>query len=200
MVKNVLYSQRVEVVEDYNERRDSADQKIPKFIEVCGYLPIPVPNIRDIIDKYIEQFKPVGIILTGGNSLVKYKGNAPERDITDKKLLEIAIKQNIPVYGFCRGMQSILDYFGNELVGTNSHVGKRHEVICEGDRYYVNSNHSLGCLKMKNEDFKVICKTEDGVIEEIKHTKYSIEGTMWHPEREEPFNERDIIRIQKLFG
>ena len=31
-------------------------------------------------------------------------------------LIEEAIKRKIPIYGFCRGMQSILHYFGNELI------------------------------------------------------------------------------------
>lgn len=44
--------------------------------------------------------------------MVEYGGNAPERDAVDHKLIELCIKNNIPVYGFCRGMQSILDYFG----------------------------------------------------------------------------------------
>ena len=44
----VLYTQRVEIVKSYGERRDCADQDIPRFIEACGFLPVAVPNIWSI--------------------------------------------------------------------------------------------------------------------------------------------------------
>lgn len=83
-MKVVLYTQRVEIVESYNERRDCADQNIPRFIDSCGYLPIPLPNVWDVTRKVIMNVKPAGIILTGGNSLVKYGGDAPERDAVER--------------------------------------------------------------------------------------------------------------------
>ena len=85
----VLYTQRVEIVESYKERRDCGDQMIPKFLHACGYLPVPIPNLLYIAEKIIEKLEPVGIVLTGGNSLVKYGGKAPERDETEKRLLDI---------------------------------------------------------------------------------------------------------------
>lgn len=36
-MQTVIYTQRVEIVEGYGERRDCADQNIPKFLQVCGY-------------------------------------------------------------------------------------------------------------------------------------------------------------------
>ena len=127
-MKAVLFTQRVEIVERYNERRDCIDQRIVEFLRCCGYLPVPVSNNKFLLYDMVDFIKPSGIILTGGNSLVKYGGNAPERDETDKKLIEIAIEQNIPLYGFCRGMQSILDYFGNSLINVKNHVAVRHMI------------------------------------------------------------------------
>jgi len=86
-VKVILYTQRVEMIESYGERRDCADQNIPRFIKACGYLPVPVPNICETAIQMTEEIKPAGLILTGGNSLVKYGGNAPERDNMEKRLL-----------------------------------------------------------------------------------------------------------------
>ena len=113
MKRTVIYTQRVEIVENYQERRDCADQNIPRFLETCGYLPVPVPNVISDLEMFVETVSPAGIMLTGGNSLVKYGGTAPERDETDWKLIEIALRKNIPLYGFCRGMQSVLAYFVN---------------------------------------------------------------------------------------
>ena len=114
MKKAVIYTQRVELIERYQERRDCADQKIPLFLEACGYVPIPVPNIISELDKFMETIKPAGVLLTGGNSLAKYGGDAPERDVMEYQLIREAIIKKIPIYGFCRGMQIVLDYFGRE--------------------------------------------------------------------------------------
>ena len=198
----VLYTQRVEIVEAYGERRDCADQRICQFIQACGYVPVPLPNDVDIVRYLINQFSTwlSGIILTGGNSLVKYGGNAPERDQTDRGVIELAVKEKIPLYGFCRGMQSILDYFGNDLVNVDGHVAVRHiiqgrETCCE-----VNSFHNQGCVKIKNSDLFAEMLSEDGVVEMIRHRNCPILGTMWHPEREEIFSEWDIQNVQELFG
>lgn len=199
-MKTVIFTQRVEVIESYNERRDCADQRIAEFIYSCGYLPLPVPNNPEICKKVIEDVKPTGIILTGGNSLVKYGGNAPERDATDKLLIEISIQKKIPLYGFCRGMQSILDYFGNSLEKVNGHVAVRHEIEGIENTTIVNSYHNEACIHLCNDELVVVMSTKDLVIEKIKHKTLPIVGTMWHPERENPFREIDIMEVRKLYG
>ncbi len=197
-MKIVLYTQRVEIIESYDETRDCADRQIPYLIKECGYLPIPVPCIEEVLPIMIEQFIPVGILLTGGNSLSEYGGNAPERDKLERILLDIAIKKKIPVYGFCRGMQVILDYFGCKLVDIGGHVAVRHEVFGNISEKEVNSFHNQGCKNCVNS-LEVLSKTADGVIEAVRHKEYPILGTMWHPEREKPFKAQDIKRIKKLF-
>lgn len=200
-MQTVLYTQRVEVVENYQERRDCADQRIADFIAICGFLPVPVPNKSEILENFVRQLRPAGIVLTGGNSLEKYGGNAPERDRTDQKLIEIALEKDIPLYGFCRGMQSILDYFGNDLVEVKGHIAVRHNIYGENGTKEVNSFHGQACVKLADEsELKVVSRTVDNVIEEICHQKYFICGTMWHPEREKEFQETDIMNIKKLFG
>jgi len=196
----VLYTQRVEVVESYQERRDCADQRIADFITACGFLPVPVPNKSEILEEFVQRLQPTGIVLTGGNSLEKYGGNAPERDRTDQKLIEIALEKNIPVYGFCRGMQSILDYFGNDLVDVKGHIAVRHFICGENGTREVNSYHGQACMELKDaSELRVISRAADNVIEEICHQKYFIRGTMWHPEREKKFQERDITGVKELF-
>lgn len=197
--KIVLYTQRVEIMESYGERRDCADQNIPRFIEACGYLPIPVSNVPGIAGKMAEQMQPVGIVLTGGNSLVKYGGDAPERDEVEKELLILSLRYHIPVYGFCRGMQVILDYFGCELEQVRGHVAVRHKIFGALGVLEVNSFHNQACYKVK-DPLEVLAQTQDGVIEAVRHKEKRILGTMWHPEREKPFPILDIQQIQELFG
>lgn len=197
-MQTVIYTQRVEIVEGYGERRDCTDQNIPRFLQACGYLPVPVPNICDIAQGMIDEIRPTGIVLTGGNSLCKYGGNAPERDETEKKMLEIAIERNIPIYGFCRGMQVILDYYGCPLVDVKGHVAVRHALTGELDGITVNSFHNQACIDV-SDSLEVLARTEDGVVEAVKAKNERILATMWHPERESVFVRDDIERVKRLF-
>lgn len=196
----VIYTQRVEIFESYGERRDCADQRIADFIYECGFLPLPLPNRDDIVEEVIKSIHPKGIVLTGGNSLSVYGGNAPERDAMDIKLIDIAIKHNIPLMGFCRGMQSILYYFGNILENVDGHVAVRHEVYFRDGMYEVNSYHSQACKKL-NEDsnLTVMARTVDNVIEAVCHKEFPIIGIMWHPEREDKYKQKDMEMLRKLF-
>lgn len=196
-MKVVLYTQRVEVVKSYKERRDCADQKIAHFIKEGGYLPVPIPNTPSIAEAMVYALSPVGVVLTGGNSLQKYGGDAPERDETEKRLLDIACREDIAVYGFCRGMQVIIDYFGGKLQKVEGHIAVTHPITGTEERV-VNSYHQWGCRELE-KPLKKVAWTEDGVIEAIEVEKFRIFGAMWHPEREEPFLHEDIKQMKRLF-
>lgn len=195
----VIFSQRVDMIESYNEKRDSVDQRIVDFIIECGGVPVPIPNRPDLVRPFVDDCKPSAIVLTGGNSLVKYGGDAPERDETEKLLLDEAIKKDIPVLGICRGMQLILNYFGYPLVKVENHVAKRHKIRLDGEMIEVNSYHNLACVdKNGGGDLKILAKSEDGVIESVEHNKYRIKGIMWHPERETSFRSSDLLILKSL--
>ena len=198
ITKTVFYTQRVEFIKSYGERRDCADQNIPRFIEACGYLPVPLPNISNIVRQMLELMNPAGIVLTGGNSLVKYGGDAPERDEVEKILLDIALQRTIPVYGFCRGMQVIVDYFGNKLEQVQGHTAVRHEISGTIGKLNVNSFHNQACYEV-TDPLKILAQSEDGVIEAVCHIQKPVLGTMWHPEREVSFWTQDIQRVRRLF-
>lgn len=196
----VIYTQRVEVIESYGERRDCADQNIARFIQECGFFPLAVPNVAEKLEAMVASVHPAGILLTGGNSLVKYGGNALERDQTDRTLIQLALENNLPLYGFCRGMQSILDYFKCPLENVDGHVAVRHLLVGKMQGTEVNSFHNQGAFSSKvKKPLLVLAQTEDGVAEYISHENGRIQGTMWHPEREKTFRMADIIRVRSLF-
>jgi putative glutamine amidotransferase len=118
----------------------------------------------------------------------------------DSALIDMAIKKNIPLYGFCRGMQSILVYFGNSLTNISGHVAVRHMVNGSIGSREVNSYHNQACVALNDDSLKIMEQSDDGVIEAVKHNKYPIMGTMWHPERENPFRIDDVEMVRKLFG
>lgn len=198
-MKIVLYTQRVEIVKSYGERRDCADQNIPRFIEACGFLPVPVPNIQKIAVDMAENLKPAGILFTGGNSLVKYGGDAPERDDMETSLLKYALEHQIPIYGFCRGMQVILDYFGCKLEQVEGHVAVHHKISGQIGSFEVNSFHNQACFHI-DLPLEVLAQTADGVVEAVCIRDKHLLATMWHPEREQPYAEDDVRRVQQLFS
>ena len=198
-MKPILYTQRVEVIESYDERRDCADQRIVEFFYQCGFLPIAVPNYPSLIKEYVQLIQPIGLVLTGGNSLKKYGGNTAEKDMVDKMLISLAIEQDIPLLGFCRGMQSIFDYFNHELKNVENHIAVRHSIrFRNADTLEVNSYHQQGSYDVK-KPLRKLAESEDGIIEAVCHQNKKILGIMWHPEREDPFRITDINLVQKLF-
>lgn len=160
---------------------------------------MPVPNVVQGLEEFLNAASPAGIVLTGGNSLVCYGGNAPEKDATDKQLIEIALSKGLPIYGFCRGMQSILDYFGCKLEHVEGHTAVRHWVNGMWGKFEVNSYHNQACLQMKSP-LQIAEITEEGVIEAVECQRHKLMATMWHTERENPFRKSDIERVQKLFN
>ena len=197
-MKIILYTQRVEVIESYNERRDCADQMIPKFLFHCGFLPIPISNVPSITKNIFNEIKPHGIFLSGGNSLVKYNGDSPERDETEKILIDCSIKKNIPVFGICRGFQFIADYFGAKLFHIDNHVRRRHKISGSINRESVNSFHTLGLFDLPN-DLKILSRADDNSIEAFKHKSLKIFAISWHPEREKIFSDDDVNLIKNFF-
>jgi putative glutamine amidotransferase len=196
-MKIVLLSQRVEVIESYGERRDCLDQNWCRFIIDCGYVPVAAPNHAAVALDILTALSPVGLIFTGGNDLVAYGGAAPERDETERRLLEYAIAEHIPVLGVCRGMQFIHCFFGGALQKVEGHVAARHHLHFKGEETEVNSYHNYGLTKLQS-DFLPLATSGDGVIEAMRHRSHAAMGVMWHPEREEKSRKRDIEIVQNL--
>lgn len=122
-----------------------------------------------------------------------------QRDMMEHDLISLAIRDGVPIYGFCRGMQVLMDYFGCELKDIEHHVAVRHKLhgIWEGEE--VNSYHNQACMQVI-EPLRKLAWTDDGVIEAVSCRKYHVLATMWHPEREYPYKQEDISRVWEFFG
>lgn len=192
MSKKIALTQRVEKIEAIGERRDALSQEWAEAAQACGFLPLLLPNDPLVVRKMLEEIPPDGILLTGGNDL----GDAPERDETERFLIQYAIEKRIPLLGVCRGMQMILDYFGTPLQRVEGHVRVEHPL---SNRDTVNSFHGWGAL-VCHPPLLPIAWSEDKVLEAVTHKDYPfIQGIMWHPERYHPLRERDIRFIREVF-
>ena len=189
---------------------DILEASYSKYFDTFDINLIPIPNIGRSIRKYFDKLKVEGIILTGGDDVhpTLYGGDtsllgkySPERDETERSLLEIAIKEDIPVLGICRGMQAINVYFGGTLIqslerdveNAINHVRTTHEVLIFDDSktnqlditsFEVNSYHNLGLMKPQlSPELIEFATAKDLTIEAVYHPRYAIAAIMWHPER-----------------
>ena len=195
-MKRVLISQRVDVIESYRERRDALDQRWAELLWEAGCIGLPVPNHSPTLKALLKLFPVDGILLTGGNTHVKYGGAAPERDEVEELLISYSIRSNTPLLGVCRGMQSVVLYFGGTLHKVEGHVAVRHDLSTGRS---VNSYHEY-TPNILPDELTALAQTEDKKIEYIVHKKLPIAGIMWHPEREPSFVPADIELIQNLFA
>lgn len=198
-MKMIAVTQRVEVIEKYGERRDALDQSWCELIYRAGYVPLILPNNKMAAEQLLSCVNVSGFILTGGNDLYKYGGNAFERDTLEMSLIGLAIKGRIPVLGVCRGMQLLCDYFGGSLEKVKDHAAVRHTIkTIEGEKE-VNSFHNF-CVTDLPEELLVTARSKDGVIEELRHKHLPIYGIMHHPEREKQNMDESLQYIKKIFG
>lgn len=211
MNRRVGITQRVATIAGYEERRDCLDQRWFMLIESIGMVPVPIPNSLNNVEHWCRVMNIEGLILSGGNDLAHLPGatnTAPERDATERALLDFAWRETLPVIGVCRGMQSLNHYLGGGLKGVTGHAGTRHRVentataivLSEYGEQTVNSFHDWGIpIDALGKGLIAELIDSDGNVEGFRHDSLPWVGAMWHPERETPFKEQDIRLLNQLF-
>jgi len=194
----VAVSQRVDIIPRRGERRDALDQSWTSLLAACDLAAMPIPNHPELAARMFGMASVAGLLLTGGNDLARYGGDAPERDETERLLLRLARERHLPVVGVCRGMQVIQDAFGVPLKRIAGHVATRHQVDGAGFRAEVNSFHGFGASETAPE-LEVLARAPDGIVEFLRHRSEPILGQMWHPERESPYAPSDLARLRAHF-
>lgn len=168
-----------------------------------------------------ELRKCDGLLLTGGDDVHPEFYGEPERegdkynrdrDWFEFKLLDIAFKMGIPVFGICRGLQLTNVYLRGSLVfdiqtvmGTNHRKDeitgedRIHDIFVFDDsklykivgevRGSVNSSHHQSAYRL-GENLRVNAKCSDGVIEGLEWVGDDrfVLLVQWHPERMKNFD------------
>ena len=207
-MKKIAVTQRVEVSPAYGERRDCLDQRWTQLLTSCGFHPVLFPNNPEAAASMWGASDVVGLLMTGGNSLCEYGGDAPERDETESFLLDAALRESVPVLGVCRGMQIIQHRFGDVLNPVDNHVDTRHRLRVSDESAYstllnkigtVNAYHNLGAFESSGI-LRVAARAEDNVIMAVEHPSKPVFGQMWHTERDTPFPLEQLALFQSVLG
>lgn len=192
-------TQRVMVDPRHGERRDALDLRWAQFLDAADMAAVALPNSPETAVRLAERAGVGGIVLTGGDDLVEYGGQAPERDATERSLLQWAKSRNKPLLGVCRGMQALQHAHGVKLQQAAGHVVRAHEIVIDGRSRQVNSYHNL-MARDSVPDLPVWALAGDGAIEAVRHRSLRMAGIMWHPERNTPFDPLDIEFFRTFFG
>ncbi|WP_049759754.1 gamma-glutamyl-gamma-aminobutyrate hydrolase family protein [Trichlorobacter lovleyi] len=166
-------------------------------------MPLLLPNNVVMARRLLDELKPCGLVLTGGNDI----GASIERDESESLALSWMMARNHPVIGICRGMQFMVQQLGGVLspVSQDLHIGMNHALrVFEGrplphllPSQQVNSYHAWQAIPDEASPLKVwAVSAVDGAIEAVYAHDMKLLGIMWHPEREQSFKSFD----QALFA
>jgi len=203
----IALTQRVEDLPDRGERRDALDQRWAELVEGVGATPVLVPNrLRDPAG-FLAASGASLLVLTGGNDLSHLPGatnTAPERDRTERALLDASAASRLPVLGVCRGLQLMVDHAGGTLLPLEGHVATRHPVTVPDGRGWplvdgrvVNSFHDWGATPDGVAGLDVLATAPDGTVEALCHRELPQVAVMWHPERA-PEHAADVDLLRAL--
>ena len=193
----------------YDESLQCLDARWSQLLLALEFLPIPLPTLpAQFVPAQLEQLQLDGLILSGGNDIAAIAADSPSaspaRDGYEFALLEAAIANDIPVMGVCRGLQLINVFFGGQLVRVSGHAGTRHRLrpsghakaglsfACPAEE--VNSYHDYAIPPDGlGEGLIPLAYDSEGSIEAHTHQTARVLGIMWHPERETPPTDTNLL-------
>lgn len=127
----------------------------------------------------------------------------PYLEYFDTQILPHFISPDVPIFGICRGLQTLNVHFGGSLyrdIWKHPYSKEKsdlvHEVIGQVSGR-VNSFHHQAIWKLGN-GLEWLEKSDDGFIEAIRHEELPIYAVQWHPERMDDGWSRGIMK--RIFG
>ncbi|MDA9237921.1 gamma-glutamyl-gamma-aminobutyrate hydrolase family protein [Planktomarina sp.] len=183
----------------HQEVHDSLDIRWYRIFSKLGIQPFIVPSFQvnyfnDLIGDGVR-----GIILTGGNDI----GTVPLRDEIEFRLIDMAVRKDLPVIGFCRGMQIINEFYGGSYFKIGGHVATQHGITCTKSDWTlpktVNSFHNFGInFSTLGKNLEILAHADDNTVEALCHQSAKVYGFMWHPERCDEITQPDLFNLSRL--
>ncbi|MDR1561010.1 MAG: gamma-glutamyl-gamma-aminobutyrate hydrolase family protein [Holosporaceae bacterium] len=189
-MKKIGISQQLSF-DGHNALMEIIDSSWGRLLNELQVIPLYLPIYYDFQTLQID-----GVILTGGGDLhaISQKKEDKIRDEFEISLIKFGVAKSIPIFGVCRGMQMINNYFGGNLKKVEGHAGCRH-LLSNGVE--VNSYHDYAIDKL-GDGLEIIDICND-VVESVRHLRHKIFAQMSHPEREKPFLPRDTDFLRAFF-
>lgn len=197
-MRAVIVTQRVVIDPLHGERRDCLDQRWGDFLSDCDLFGLTLPNRPGAARIMLDNVSVSGVVLTGGNDLAAYGGDAPERDQAEAELLDLAESRGLPVLAVCRGMQMVQHRRYVPLERVQGHVAAHQTISIEGHSVVVNSYHGFG-TRENRDPLEIWAIAADGVVKAVRDPDRRTLAVMWHPERIRPFSLRDIELFKNHF-
>ncbi|KAM0349438.1 hypothetical protein ACHAPU_003847 [Fusarium lateritium] len=168
---------------------DSFTWNIYQYLYLAGGKPVVLRNDEVTVDELVAR-KPTHIVISPG----------PGHPETDSGVSRDVIRHfagKVPIFGVCMGLQCIFDVYGGDVSSAGEWVhGKTSPLTHDSKGVFsglsqsvqVTRYHSLAGTKVTlPQDLEVsswVAKPDGspGVIQGVRHKKYTIEGVQFHPE------------------
>ncbi|NWF75302.1 MAG: glutamine-hydrolyzing GMP synthase [Nitrospirae bacterium] len=172
----MTYSEKILVLDFGSQYSQLIARRIREFKVYSEIYPYNFPFEK------IEQFKPKGIVLSGGPSSV-YDLKAPIPDLTIFEL-------NIPVLGICYGMQIMAHCLGGKVAKAQQREYGKAELIINRNGKIFDDIPKRSIVWMSHgdriercpPDFQILAHTDNSPIAAMAHTKKKFFALQFHPE------------------
>jgi putative glutamine amidotransferase len=172
-----------------------------------------------------------GLLLMGGSDVnpklygeeARPESDEPDdrRDEAELGLIDEAIRNDLPIFAICRGVQILNVYHRGTLIqhltpvqphdvetedkGAHAHeveieVGTQLARIAESNRFPVNSRHHQAVNRV-GEALRVSARAaEDGIVEGLERADRTfVVGVQWHPE-DQVSRDREQLKLFRAFA
>lgn len=196
----LLVSMRLAPSTTYYEERDAISHDWGRLLEDLNVTPVLVPNSLRNPARTFDEFRPNGILLTGGDDLgggPSEFGRQTSRDRTEFALVAEALSRDVPILAVCRGLHVLNAFLDGRLTRSvdEPHVAVDHAVTLlaplggrpEGSVVEVNSFHNHGVhLDGLARALRPVAVTAGGFVEALEFPEHRTLAIQWHPERKSP--------------
>lgn len=177
-----------------------------------GALPLLIPSLPTVTHLETVLQSVDGVLLTGGDDLPEPADDFPwgeqgRRHLTETVLIRFALKNKLPVFGICRGIQQINVVLGGSLIGdipTERVQALAHKqtlpgnipvhdltiepdswlaMVMQRERISVNSFHHQAVDHIA-ANLRPVAFSPDGLVEAVEYTGAGwMAAVQYHPER-----------------
>lgn len=205
------------IIGNYGDKGSELADGYFRSIECAGGLPLVIPPTENCAQLCSLFDRIDGLLISGGADLnplffgeepMAQLGSVnPERDYMELMAVRLAYDRNLPIFGICRGLQSIVAALGGKIyqdlqacctdtvVLKHSQDAPRHTSTHSvrtaedsllrkimGEEFAVNSFHHQG-VRETGPRLRATAWAADGVVEAVESTELkSIFAVQWHPE------------------